>query len=93
MRSFEYADAVPEVSPRGNRGVTRTTHKRERTNLKKPGYYFLKSLSKASRASLALRGGGVFNPCGATLPLPGTWVDDASRATVTLGENTAQAFA
>jgi hypothetical protein len=40
----------------------------------------LKSLSKASRASLALRGGGVFKPC------------EASRATVTRGENNAQSF-
>jgi hypothetical protein len=52
--------------------------------------YFLKSLSKASRASLALRGGGVFIP--AALAPPGSCVDEASRATVTRGENVAQSF-
>jgi hypothetical protein len=52
----------------------------------------LKSLSKASRASLALRGGGAFNPFGILTP-PGSCVDEASRATVTRGENNAQSFA
>jgi hypothetical protein len=53
----------------------------------------LKSLSKASRASLALRGGGVFIPCAGILAPPGSCVDEASRATVTRGENNTQLFA
>ncbi len=86
MRPVEYAHALFIVPLPGNGGVARTA---EAT-----GYflrdYFLKSLSKASRASLALRGGGVLIPCG-ILP-PGICVEEASRATVTRGENNAQSF-
>jgi hypothetical protein len=53
--------------------------------------YFRNSRSKASRASLALRGGGVFTVAGGRPP--GICVDVASRATVTRGENNVHSFA
>jgi hypothetical protein len=53
--------------------------------------YFLKRRSKASRASLALRGGGVFTPGAGGRPAPCEDVD--SLATVTRPENRGQSFA
>jgi hypothetical protein len=83
MRSLEYAhplSAVPPHDDGGLAGAVDAPHAR---------CYFLNSLSNASRASLALRGGGVFVP---GIRLPGPCADEASRATVTRGENRAQSF-
>ena len=79
MRSFQYADAVPAVPSRGDSGVANQIES-----------YFLNNRSKASRASLALRGGGVFMPGAGLPPLPGALV--TSRATVTRGENRAHSL-
>jgi hypothetical protein len=54
----------------------------------KRGVYFLNKLSKAARASLALRGAGVFSIARLEW-LAGT----ASRATVTIGEKNSQVLA
>jgi len=96
VRSFEYAYTLPAVPWGGDGRVTQTPEKgrpirhRLLTCAARKQGYFLKSLSKASRASLALRGGGELIPCG--IRPPGICVEEASRATVTRGENKAQSF-
>ena len=69
MRSVEYADAVFDLPSEGDGG---TAGEDEIGGMKnKRRRYFLKSRSKASRASLALRGGGVFRPaCRGPAPPP-----------------------
>ena len=91
MRSLEHAHPMPALSCRGHGGAAKEVKKDYRRHrLRHP--YFLKSLSNASRASLALRGGGVLIPCAGPLAPLLPCVDEASRATVTRGENVTQSF-
>jgi hypothetical protein len=85
VRSLEYANPLSTLPPQSDSGVTGSAATRRASFY----FYFLKSLSKASRASLALRGGGVLIP---GILLPGPCADEASRATVTRGEKSAQSF-
>ncbi len=82
------ANLREERTQNGWRFGTRRAHRPLRLRV-----YFLNRRSKASRASLALRGGGVFAPGTGARPLPGICADDASRATVTRGENSVHTFA
>ena len=89
MRSRQYADALPALSPSRDGALTREIKNYFLT------HYFLKSRANASRASLAFRGaavliegaggfGGMPFPFEALVP---------SRDTVTRGANNVQGFA
>ncbi len=86
MRPYEHAHSLSAMPPGSYGGSAGATAE------KQSSVYFLKSRSKASRASLALRGGGVLRPM-AGLPFEPGCPLATSRATVTRGENRVQSFA
>ena len=84
MRSFEHAHTLPSVPQDSHYGAEGAAEEN----------YFLNRRSNASRASLALRGGGVFMPGIGPREAP-FWfcVEVDSRATVTRDENSVHSLA
>ena len=87
MRPYEYAHSLSAM-PSGGYGSSAGAAGGEGGWLS----YFLNNRSKASRASLALRGGGVLSPI-AGLPFEPGCPLATSRATVTRGENSVHSLA
>ena len=93
MRPHEYAHSLSAM-PSGGHGSLKGSAGGPSAcpTLVRAPHYFLNNRSKASRASLALRGGGVLSPM-AGLPFEPGCPLATSRATVTRGENRVHSFA